>query len=117
VRHITPSLEKLSIQQRKEVLAGIDTYLDKKYILQKYFNDPKYKNNPKQLIADAYGMNSQKLRGEISMEIDGGNFMFYVHNKEDYELIYAYGDEVLAKKAPSSSGGYASAYSVIPELR
>jgi hypothetical protein len=45
-------LKDLSIEQRKQVITGIEKYVNKVFIVHKYANDEKYINNPKLLIAD-----------------------------------------------------------------
>jgi hypothetical protein len=50
----TPKLKELSLEQRQQVMTGIEKYVNKVFIVDKYANDPKYINNSKQLIADAF---------------------------------------------------------------
>lgn len=108
--------EHLSVEQRKEILLGIEKYVDRKMIVHKYAENPLYKDNPKKLIADAYWIDVWKLKWEVTAEIDGANFTFYVHREDDYKLIYAFWDEEVAKNSPSS-GWFASSRSKIPELK
>lgn len=64
--------------------------------------DPIYKNNPKQLAADALWVDSSKLKGDVMMEVDWANFTFYVHEEDDYKLLKAYWDEEMAKNSLNS---------------
>lgn len=116
VNEFVLKLEDLSIEQRKQVITGIEKYVNKVFIVHKYANDTKYINNPKQLISDAFWVDLSKLKWEITMDIDWGNFTFYVHNNDDYKIVKAYWDEELAKNSPSS-WWFASSWAKIPELR
>lgn len=116
VRKIESKFIKLSIEQRKEVLVWVEKFVDRKKIVHKYAEDPLYKDNSKKLIADAYWIDISKLKWEVTMEIDGANFTFYVHNSDDYKLLRAYWDEEKAKNS-SSSWWFASSWAAIRELK
>lgn len=108
-------LRDLSKEQRKHVINGIEKYVNKKYIVHKYANDPKYIDNPKQLVADAHWVDISKIKWEVTMDINWANFTFYIHNDDDYRLLYANWNEERAKDSPSS-WWYASSWEKIPEL-
>lgn len=102
IQEFTPKLKELSIEQRKKIISWIEEYINKKFMVHKYAEMPQYKNNPKQLIADAYWIDVSKLKWEFSVEIDGANFTFYTHNEDDYRLLFACWNEEKAKIIPSS---------------
>lgn len=116
VRKIKLQFEKLSIEQRKEVLSWIEKFVDRKIIVHRYAENPLYKENPKRLITEAFWIDISKLKWEVTMEIDAANFTFYIHNKDDYKLLEAFWNEKSVKNN-LSSWWLASPVSWINELK
>ena len=105
-------LERLSIAQRKEVLQRSQNYIEKALVVQKYADE--YIDNPRTLVSKCLKTDISKLKWEVTMDVDGANFTFYIHNEDDYKILASYGDEVKAKE--HSSGGLSTQYSAIKEL-
>ncbi len=79
--------EELSIEQRIQVIDRMYRYITNKTNVNKYLEDPKYKNNPNQLIADIIWIDSSKIMWNIEVENDGANLTFYINDVEDYYYI------------------------------
>ncbi len=116
VNKYIPFFEKLSFEQREQVLIWMERYINRKFLVHKYTELPKYKNNPKLLVADALNTNVSKLKWNVTMEIDSANFSFFIENDEDYKLLRAWWNE---KKALNSTSSWWVSFqgSMIEELK
>ena len=106
-------LQKLSIAQRKEVLTRSRKYIEKATTVRKYADE--YKDNPKDLVSKCLNTDISKLKWEVTMEVNGANFTFYIHNEDDYKLLANKWD--ITKSKEESSGGVSLGYSIIEELK
>lgn len=109
---IEPFLVQLSIKQRRDVIVGIQKYIVKAKSVRNYANI--YKNNPSELVAKCLDTDVNKLKWNITMEVNGASLTFHIYHIDDYSLLSVYWKEV---EGSSMDYWVSLEYSKIEELR